>query len=116
MDFDTNPVYQFGAAASVGIVAGLTLAFSSTVITSLLGMQDTEPSYTRQRRRKGYITEGGSTDASLDYHDDEDEDDETSPSSSNEKEWQWLEPSPSRRRPASGLLSQTILEEDDDSE
>jgi len=30
--------------------------------------------------------------------------------------WQWLDSSSSRRRPTSGLLSQTIHEEDDDSE
>jgi len=37
-------------------------------------------------------------------------------SSSNEAEWQWLERSPSRRRPAPGLMSQTIHEEEDDSD
>lgn len=38
-------------------------------------------------------------------------------SSSNDGEWYWPDPNlPSRRRPATGLLSQTILEEEDDSE
>lgn len=37
-------------------------------------------------------------------------------SSSNEGEWYWPDPSPSRRRVATGLLSQTILEEEDDSD
>ena len=37
-------------------------------------------------------------------------------SSSNEAEWQWLETSPSRRKHASGLLSQTIHEEEDDTD
>jgi hypothetical protein len=39
-----------------------------------------------------------------------------SQSSGTELDWQWLDSSSQRRRPASGLLSQTILEEDDDSE
>jgi hypothetical protein len=37
-------------------------------------------------------------------------------SSSNEGEWYWPDPTHSRRRPATGLLSQTILEEEDDSD
>ena len=37
-------------------------------------------------------------------------------SSTTDLDWQWLESSSSRRRPARGLLSQTIHEEDDDSE
>ena len=37
-------------------------------------------------------------------------------SSSYEADWQWLDPSPSRRKLAAGLLSQTILEEVDDSD
>lgn len=102
----------------MGIVAGLTLAFSSTIITSLLGMRDTSPSSTRFKRplKKGYLEHD--TDASSDV-DDQDYDqasDDTLPSSANEKDWQWLDPSPSRRRPASGLLSETILEEEDDSD
>jgi hypothetical protein len=39
-----------------------------------------------------------------------------SQSSGTELDWQWLDSSSQRRRPASGLLSQTILEEEDDSE
>ncbi|KAL6402545.1 hypothetical protein AUP68_15025 [Ilyonectria robusta] len=37
-------------------------------------------------------------------------------SSSTELDWQWLDSPSHRRRPAAGLLSQTIHEEDDDSE
>lgn len=39
-------------------------------------------------------------------------------SSSNEGEWYWPDPAAasSRRRPATGLMSQTILEEEDDSD
>jgi hypothetical protein len=102
MKLTTHP--QFGAAATVGILTGLTLGLSSTIITSSLGMQDLASP------RKRYINDS--------FSDDEDHDDEeeTPSSSPNEKEWQWLEPSPSRRRPLGGLLSQTILEEDDDSD
>lgn len=39
-----------------------------------------------------------------------------SQSSGTELDWQWLDSSSQRRRPASSLLSQTILEEEDDSE
>lgn len=68
-------------------------------------MRDASPP--RRGRFKGYIKEKDDTSS------DEPDDDETHTSASTEPEWQWLDRSPSRRRHASGLLSQTILEEDD---
>ncbi|KAL7925298.1 hypothetical protein ACQKWADRAFT_283589 [Trichoderma austrokoningii] len=104
-----QPLYTFlGTAAAVGIFAGFTLATSSTVITSYLGMQDSvSVSGTRSRASQTKKSlPPFSSDALI-------KDD----SSSNDGEWYWPDPNlPSRRRPATGLLSQTILEEEDDSE
>ncbi|KAK1237636.1 hypothetical protein MKX07_006764 [Trichoderma sp. CBMAI-0711] len=123
VDFITalQPVYTFLAtAALVGALAGLTLATSSTVITSYLGMQgDTSrngngKSSSRSSSGRSRTPPQGKDPLSSYY---------SSPntvvkddSSSNEGEWYWPDPSPSRRRPATGLLSQTILEEEDDSD
>ncbi|KAK5993220.1 hypothetical protein PT974_06649 [Cladobotryum mycophilum] len=87
---------QFGTAAAVGIIAGITLATSSSIITTYLGMQE-DPYDTARKEKKALPSSASSRDGS----------------SSNETEWYWTEPSPSRRRPATGLLSQTIMEEDD---
>jgi hypothetical protein len=97
-------------------VAGLTLAFSSTILTSLLGMHDTSSSSSgfRRPRRKGYLEHDTDATSEEDIRDYDQASDDTPSSSANEKDWQWLDPSPSRRRLASGLLSQTILEEEDD--
>ncbi|KAK0392251.1 hypothetical protein NLU13_1747 [Sarocladium strictum] len=104
-----EPLYTFfGVAATVGIITGLTLALSSSIITASFNMQDSS-SLCKSRRRNAYLDDG-----SISSNGDEDEDEETPSSSSNEKEWQWLDPAPLRRRPAGGLLSQIILEEDDD--
>ncbi|KAM6487081.1 hypothetical protein HDV62DRAFT_142101 [Trichoderma sp. SZMC 28011] len=104
-----QPLYTFLAtAAAVGIFAGFTLATSSTVITSYLGMQDSgsTPQGSRSRASQGKKPLSSSLSTPT-LKDD---------SSSNEGEWYWPDPSPSRRRVATGLLSQTILEEEDDSD
>ncbi|KAK1243546.1 hypothetical protein MKX08_001684 [Trichoderma sp. CBMAI-0020] len=101
---------QLGTAAAVGIFAGFTLATSSTVITSYLGMQDgvngsSEGTHSRASQTKRSLPPFSSDPLIKDD------------SSSNDGEWYWPDPNPSsRRRPATGLLSQTILEEEDDSE
>ncbi|PTB62826.1 hypothetical protein BBK36DRAFT_1144367 [Trichoderma citrinoviride] len=109
-----QPIYTFLAtAALVGALAGLALATSSTVITSYLGMQgdiitrsnvNGKEARSRNPQDKDYLSSSNNTLVKDD-------------SSSNEGEWYWpTDPSPSRRRPATGLLSQTILEEEDDSD
>ncbi|KAF7543746.1 hypothetical protein G7046_g9938 [Stylonectria norvegica] len=74
-----EPLYTFfGAAAAVGIVAGVVLGVSSSVITFNLGMQGEEAPETKRR----YVDDGhGRTD-----------------SSSTELDWQWLDSSSSQRR------------------
>ncbi|KAM0248477.1 hypothetical protein ACHAP5_003423 [Fusarium lateritium] len=97
-----EPLYTFfGAAAGVGIIAGITLAIFSSLITSYLGMQN-DDLVSRGSASKENLLEPSSR--------------RDSQSSGTELDWQWLDSSSQRRRPASGLLSQTILEEDDDSE
>ncbi|KAI9158742.1 hypothetical protein HJFPF1_06740 [Paramyrothecium foliicola] len=96
-----EPLYTlFGSAAVIGIIAGIALGVFSTFLTSQLGMH---------RDPLEELEDWKGEDA-LDMASVQDE------SSSNEAEWQWLERSPSRRRPASGLLSQTIHEEEDDND
>ncbi|KAL7812261.1 hypothetical protein V8C26DRAFT_407402 [Trichoderma gracile] len=119
VDFITalQPLYTFLAtAALVGALAGLTLATSSTVITAYLGMQGpaSRNGNGSSRGARSRTPLQGKDPLSSYY---------SSPntlvkddSSSNEGEWYWPDPSPSRRRPATGLLSQTILEEEDDSD
>ncbi|KAL6798746.1 hypothetical protein J3E68DRAFT_400721 [Trichoderma sp. SZMC 28012] len=103
-----QPLYTFLAtAAAVGIFAGFTLATSSTVITSYLGMQDSGSTAQGPRSRTSQGKKPLSSLSTPTLKDD---------SSSNEGEWYWPDPSPSRRRVATGLLSQTILEEEDDSD
>ncbi|RKK36943.1 hypothetical protein BFJ63_vAg6716 [Fusarium oxysporum f. sp. narcissi] len=92
---------EFGAAAGVGILAGIGLAIFSSTITSYLGMQSDD------------IDSGGSTTKGSLLETSSRRD---SQSSGTELDWQWLDSSSQRRRPAGGLLSQTIHEEDDDSE
>ncbi|KAH7189122.1 uncharacterized protein B0J16DRAFT_108209 [Fusarium flagelliforme] len=96
-----EPLYTFfGAAAGVGIIAGITIAIFSSVITSYLGMQKDDA--LKGSGSKENLLETSSRRDSL--------------SSDTDLGWQWLDSSSSRRRPTSGLLSQTIHEEDDDSE
>ncbi|KAL7913644.1 hypothetical protein GGI35DRAFT_218842 [Trichoderma velutinum] len=103
-----QPIYTFLAtAAAVGVFAGFTLATSSTVITAYLGMQDSGSSAQEPRSRASQGKKALSSLSTPTFKDD---------SSSNEGEWYWPDPSPSRRRAATGLLSQTILEEEDDSD
>ncbi|KAM0558458.1 hypothetical protein ACHAPJ_004648 [Fusarium lateritium] len=92
---------EFGAAAGVGILAGVGLAIFSSLITSYLGMQGDESSSRRSASKDGFLESSSRRD---------------SQSSGTELDWQWLDSSSQRRRPAGGLLSQTIHEEDDDSE
>ncbi|KAH7318716.1 hypothetical protein B0I35DRAFT_250269 [Stachybotrys elegans] len=95
-----EPLYTFfGIAASIGIAAGLVLAISSNLVTLYLGMHDDPRQDLRVLKEKGVLQ---------DYPALRDD------TSSNETEWQWLEPTPSRRRAAPGLMSQTIHEEEDD--
>ncbi|CCT65559.1 uncharacterized protein FFB20_08909 [Fusarium fujikuroi] len=89
---------EFGAAAGVGILAGIGLAIFSSIITSYLGMQSED------------IDSGGSTSKGSFLETSSRRD---SQSSGTELDWQWLDSSSQRRRPG-GLLSQTIHEEDDD--
>jgi hypothetical protein len=97
-----EPLYTFfGAAAGVGIIAGITIAIFSSVITSYLGMQKDDYALKRSGSKESLL-ETSSRGDSL--------------SSDTDLGWQWLDSSSSRRRPTSGLLSQTIHEEDDDSE
>lgn len=97
-----EPLYTFfGAAAGVGIFAGIVIAISSSLITSQLGMQDDDDASTeRSSSKQGSLQDPQSR----------------RDSSSTELDWQWLDSPSHRRRPAAGLLSQTIHEEDDDSE
>ncbi|KAF4978700.1 hypothetical protein FZEAL_4969 [Fusarium zealandicum] len=97
-----EPLYTFfGAAAGVGIFAGIALAMSSSLITSYLGMQDDDAASERPTSKQSLSLDTGSQ----------------RDSSGTDIDWQWLDsPTHHRRRPARGLLSQTIHEEDDDSE
>ncbi|KAJ6438643.1 activator subunit [Purpureocillium lavendulum] len=92
---------EFGAAAGIGIFAGIALAITSSLITSHLGMHDEEPQeqdYSLESIDKLKPRRRDVTPAVLDT------------------DWYWTESSPSGRRRPSGLLSQTIHEEDDDSD
>ncbi|KAF5027324.1 hypothetical protein F66182_568 [Fusarium sp. NRRL 66182] len=92
-----EPLYTFfGVAASVGILAGIAIAICSSLITSYLGMQSDET-----LQDDGFFESSSRRD---------------SQPSGAEVDWQWLDSPNHRRRPAGGLLSQTIHEEDDDSE
>ncbi|WAO93714.1 Hypothetical protein NCS54_01126900 [Fusarium falciforme] len=96
-----EPLYTFfGAAAGVGIFAGIALAICSSLITTHLGMQDDDTTSERLASKQSLTIDTSSR----------------RDSSGNELEWQWLDSPSHRRRPAGGLLSQTIHEEDDDSE
>ncbi|KAM0435114.1 hypothetical protein ACHAPT_003203 [Fusarium lateritium] len=91
---------EFGAAAGVGIFTGIALAICSSLITTHLGMQHDDEASERSSSKQNLTIDTSSR----------------RDSSGNELEWQWLDSPSHRRRPAGGLLSQTIHEEDDDSE
>lgn len=91
---------QFGAAAGVGIVAGVTLGVTSSIVTSYLGMQD-DPQEDERQSIKMEKYDFGTPKASRAVI---------------ESDWYLADSSPSRNRRPSGLLSQTIHEEDDDSD
>ncbi|KAM0255211.1 hypothetical protein ACHAQJ_005975 [Trichoderma viride] len=107
--FDFIAALQLGTAAAVGIFAGFTLATSSTVITSYLGMYDGAGGSSEESRSRTPQSKKSLPPFSMPPLIKDD-------SSSNEGEWYWPDPTHSRRRPATGLLSQTILEEEDDSD
>lgn len=81
----------------MGIIAGIVVGVSSSLVTFYLGMQGDDEIIPRRSKQK-YLSDSGRR-----YGD----------SSSTELEWQWLESPSQRRRPAGGLLSQTIHEDDD---
>ncbi|OLN84464.1 hypothetical protein CCHL11_08222 [Colletotrichum chlorophyti] len=94
---------ELACGACIGIVTGLTLSCTSTVITSVLGMRD-------NGLRSAPPTPMPSTPSSERPGTGKTED-----SSSYETDWQLLnKPPPKRRRRTPGLWSQTIHEEDDD--
>ncbi|KAK1729867.1 uncharacterized protein BDZ83DRAFT_447299 [Colletotrichum acutatum] len=100
----TQPLYTFLACgACIGILAGLTMACTSGVITSILGMHDERSSFPSATPMPGTpLSERPGTG-------------KTEDSSSYETDWQLLnKPPPKRRRRTPGLWSQTIHEEDDD--
>ncbi|PHH78992.1 hypothetical protein CDD80_5845 [Ophiocordyceps camponoti-rufipedis] len=87
---------EFSVAVTIGITSGIILALTSSLLTNLLGMQDdADVSDRRQKLRL-----------------------EPSPTvpPSWESDWFWAESSSpqAKRRQPSGLLSQTIHEEDSD--
>ncbi|KND93747.1 hypothetical protein TOPH_01738 [Tolypocladium ophioglossoides CBS 100239] len=96
-----EPLYTFfGAAAGVGIVAGIALGVTSSLITSYLGMQGDPQEDERQSAKMEKYDLGTS---------------KASPAII-ETDWYLADSSPTRQRRPSGLLSQTIHEEDDDSD
>ncbi|KAF4780405.1 hypothetical protein HER10_EVM0011657 [Colletotrichum scovillei] len=99
-----QPLYTFLACgACIGILAGLTMACTSGIITSVLGMHDERSSSFSTTPMPGTpLSERPGTG-------------KTEDSSSYETDWQLLnKPPPKRRRRTPGLWSQTIHEEDDD--
>lgn len=113
----SNPP-QFGVAATLGLVAGLTLALSSSFLTTILRLRDT-PSTRASATSSRPLPRGLRTPSSDEEDHAEDQDEllakiEDDSLSSDWQRWQ-LERSPSRRR-ATGLLAQTIHEESNDSE
>ncbi|KAM4056050.1 hypothetical protein HRG_002974 [Hirsutella rhossiliensis] len=96
-----EPLYTFfSVAAAIGIVSGVILGLSSSIITTYLGMYD-DPE-----------TDDRPSDKLTGY-------DKRLPApgpASWEADWHWTESSTSRFRQPSGLLSQTIHEEEDDSD
>ncbi|KAF4585518.1 hypothetical protein GQ602_004823 [Ophiocordyceps camponoti-floridani] len=92
-----EPLYKFfSVAVTIGITSGIILALTSSLITNLLGMQDDPDVSDRQQKLQL----------------------EPSPAvpPSWESDWFWAESSSpqAKRRQPSGLLSQTIHEEDSD--
>ncbi|KAK1464632.1 hypothetical protein CCUS01_07879 [Colletotrichum cuscutae] len=94
---------QLACGACIGILAGLTMACTSGIITSVLGMHDERSSSFSTTPMPGTpLSERPGTG-------------KTEDSSSYETDWQLLnKPPPKRRRRTPGLWSQTIHEEDDD--
>ncbi|KJZ75590.1 hypothetical protein HIM_05053 [Hirsutella minnesotensis 3608] len=93
--FPSNPD-QFSVAAVVGIASGIFVALCSSVITTSLGMYDDPFADQASSQKRASYDKGLPP---------------TSPAW--EADWYWTESSTSRLRQPSGLLSQTIHEEDD---
>ncbi|KAJ9142748.1 hypothetical protein NKR23_g7041 [Pleurostoma richardsiae] len=97
-----EPFYiYFGSAAFVGIVAGMVLQLTSSTVVSVLGIDSSN------QEAMGHVK--SEADEKQQILDDQ---------SSQESDWPWLEEQPHtpnfrRKRYTEGLLSQTILEEDD---
>ncbi|RKU45945.1 hypothetical protein DL546_004337 [Coniochaeta pulveracea] len=111
-----QPLYIFfGSAAFLGVMAGVGVLFTSTVIASVTGMRNGETNSHERRqlssKRDRSTSPDTGTPTGIKRLDE--------PYSSQESDWQWLEKTPgpgdSRRRQKPGLLAQTILEEEDDS-
>ena len=95
---------QFASAAFIGIAAGTVLYVISTLLSSILGLYDEEEPTSELSRPPTADSQSSQL-----LKKDE--------SSSYESDWQMLAQSPNMRKKRSpGLLSQTIHEEDDDSE
>ncbi|KYK56799.1 hypothetical protein DCS_03805 [Drechmeria coniospora] len=92
---------EFGTAAAIGIICGLVVGVSSSLITTNLGMYDD--------------AEGGDEQPSDKSDEKASRDLSSAPQPFLETDWYW-DASPVRHRRPSGLLSQTIHEEDDDSD
>ncbi|KAM3500582.1 hypothetical protein MY10362_006279 [Beauveria mimosiformis] len=109
-----KPLYSFlSAAAGVGIVAGIVLGATSSVVTSYLGMQDTdEDRYQRDRDYIDYYESDEGTDYQygLDTY-------QLNAAPAYQTHLRRSDPDATpKRRVARGLLSQTIHEEDDSSD
>ncbi|KAM3456434.1 hypothetical protein MY3296_001713 [Beauveria thailandica] len=110
-----KPLYSFlSAAAGVGIVAGIVLGATSSVVTSYLGMQDTDED--RYQRDRDYI-DYYESDEGTDYQYDLDTYQlHTAPVYQTHLRRSSDPDATPKRRVGRGLLSQTIHEEDDSSD
>ncbi|PMB67904.1 hypothetical protein BM221_006079 [Beauveria bassiana] len=105
---------KLSAAAGVGIVAGVVLGATSSVVTSYLGMQDTDED--RYQRERDYI-DSYESDEGTDYQYDLDTYQlHAAPAYQTHLRRSSDPDATPKRRVARGLLSQTIHEEDDSSD
>ncbi|KAF4509691.1 hypothetical protein G6O67_003834 [Ophiocordyceps sinensis] len=96
-----EPLYIFfSVAAAIGIVSGIILGLSSSIITTCLGMHDDPGADDRPSDKLAGYDKGLPAPRPTSW----------------EADWYWTESSTSRFRQPSGLLSQTIHEEEDDSD
>ncbi|KAM3516057.1 hypothetical protein MY11210_000339 [Beauveria gryllotalpidicola] len=111
-----KPLYSFlSAAAGIGIVAGVVLGATSSVVTSYLGMQDTDED--RYQRDRDYTDYYESDDEGTDYQYDLDTYQLHAAPAYQKHLRRSSDPDASpKRRVARGLQSQTIHEEDSSSD